>query len=77
MSSAYRVYSLDEEGLVVRARLIEARTDDYALDIARDLVRAGRGQLWTGTRLVTEFQDGSSEQSRAICDVGQASPGVK
>ena len=77
MSSAYRVYSLDEEGLVVRARLIEARTDDDALDIARDLVRAGRGQLWTGTRLVTEFQDGSSEQSRAICDVAQTSPGVK
>jgi hypothetical protein len=49
--TAYRVYSLDGDGLVVRARLLEAKTDEEAVSAASDL-RWPRWQLWTGTRLV-------------------------
>ena len=50
---AYRVFALDDDGTVVRARLVEAGSDDDATKIASDL-RWSRWQVWTGTRLVAE-----------------------
>ena len=44
--TAYRVYSLDSDGLVVRARLLEAKTDEEAASAATDLGWP-RWQLWT------------------------------
>lgn len=63
--SAYRVYCLDEDGLVVKARLIEAANDAEAMIVAADVVRSGGGQLWTGTRLVGVLKDGEVSQSSA------------
>jgi|EndMetStandDraft_4_1072995.scaffolds.fasta_scaffold1560017_2 hypothetical protein len=54
--AAYRAYSI-EEGLVVRARLIEARSNDEALATAADFGWA-HWQLWQGSRLI-----GSSDTS--------------
>jgi hypothetical protein len=56
---AYRVYALDHDGLVVRARLIEAKLDEEAISAA-----AGFGwprwQVWRGTRLVGDSSSASS-----------------
>lgn len=57
--SAYRIYCLDEEGLVVRARVIEAATDAAAMIIAADMMKRGIAQLWSGTRLVGTIKDGA------------------
>ena len=48
---AYRVYRLDDDGLVVRASLIEARTDADAISAGTELGWP-RWQVWTGTRLI-------------------------
>ena len=50
---AFRVYALDEEGLVVRARLLEAKADAEAINVARD-PGWSRWQLWRGTHLVAD-----------------------
>ena len=48
---AYRVYGLDDDGLVVRARLIEARADADAISAGTE-IGWPRWQVWTGTRLI-------------------------
>jgi hypothetical protein len=50
---AYRVYALDSDNLVVRARLIEAGSDQEAINAAAEF-RWPRWQLGTGTRLVSD-----------------------
>ena len=65
---AYRVYALDADGLVVRARLLEARADDDAASVASEL-RWPRWQLWTGTRLI-------ADSSEARCEGKSRHPGV-
>jgi hypothetical protein len=50
---AYRVYGLDDDGLVVRARLFEAKGDDEANSAALDLGWL-RWQLWTNARMVAD-----------------------
>lgn len=50
---AYRVYGLDDDGLVVCARLFEAKGDDEANGAALELGWA-RWQLWTNARLVSD-----------------------
>jgi hypothetical protein len=50
---AYRIYALDADGLVVRARLIEARQDEDAITVAGELGWP-RWQLWRGMRLVRD-----------------------
>jgi hypothetical protein len=50
---AYRIYALDAEGLVVRARLVEAREDVDAIMAAGELGWP-RWQLWRGMRLVRD-----------------------
>jgi hypothetical protein len=50
---AYRVYALDDERLVVRARLIEAKGDDEALSAAAAFGWP-RWQLWRGSRLIRD-----------------------
>ena len=57
--SAYRIYCLDEDGLVVRARVIEAATDAAAMIIAADMMKLGIAQLWIGTPLVGTTKDGA------------------
>jgi hypothetical protein len=49
---AYRAYRLDEAGLVMRAKVIEARTDDEALRLATAWAAGDRLELWTGSRVV-------------------------
>ena len=58
---AYRVYELDADGLVVRARLLEAKADDEASSVTSEL-RWPRWQLWTGTRLVADSSEARREQ---------------
>jgi hypothetical protein len=48
--AAYRVYALEDE-LVVRARLIEATSDDEAV-VAAAGIGWPRWQVWRGSRLV-------------------------
>ena len=55
--TAYRVYALDADGLVVRARLIEARADEEAISTATELGWP-RWQVWRGVRLVGDSAAG-------------------
>jgi hypothetical protein len=48
---AYRVYALDGDGLVVRTRVVEARSDHEAIALAEQTGWA-RWQVWTGKRLI-------------------------
>ena len=69
--TAYRVYAIDRDGLVVRARLLEARADEEAISAA-----AGFGwprwQLWRGTRLVRESAaaDGNTRPGSLLTEPG-------
>jgi len=49
---AYRAYVLDEAGLVIRAKIIEARTDDEAARIATAWAEGRRLELWSGSRAI-------------------------
>ena len=51
--TAYRVYAIDRDGLVVRARLLEAPADEEAVSAAAGLGWP-RWQLWRGTRLIRD-----------------------
>jgi hypothetical protein len=48
--ATYRVYAIEED-IIVRARFVEARTDEEALIVAAEIGWA-RWQLWQGTRLL-------------------------
>lgn len=61
--SAYRIYCLDDEGLVVRARVIEAPSDAKALSVAAVMMKHGVAQPWTGTRLVGTLKEAGWWQS--------------
>ena len=54
---AYRVYALEVDGMVVRARLLEAKADDEAAKAASEF-RWPRWQLWKGMRLIAESSQG-------------------
>ena len=54
---AYRVYALDVDGMVVRARLLEAKADDEAANVASEF-RWPRWQLWKGMRMIEESSQG-------------------
>jgi len=51
--TAYRASALDVEGLVIRARLIEAKSDDEAVSVAAEFGWP-RWQLWRGSRLIRD-----------------------
>jgi hypothetical protein len=51
---AFRVYQLDDGGLVVRARLVEARADEEAIDLAAAFGWS-HWQLWRRSRLIRDF----------------------
>ena len=49
---AYRAYLLDEAGLVMRAKIFEARSDEEAAQIATAWAERGRLELWSGSRAI-------------------------
>ena len=55
------MYAIDGDGVVVRARLLEAKTDDEATSVVSEL-RWPRWQLWTGTRLVGDSSEARFER---------------
>ena len=67
---AYRVYALDREGLVVRARLIEARGDEEAVGAAAELGWP-RWQVWRGVRLIKDSIETRMDEG-ILSDNGQA-----
>jgi hypothetical protein len=50
---AYRIFFLDGEGLVIRARVVEARSDAEAISQA-DQTGWAHWQVWIGRRLVQD-----------------------
>lgn len=71
--SMYRLYFLDIHGHFVKARDLEAASDQEALRCADDESNGGDWELWTGKRRVTQAQltpsnspDGSSPDRIAI-----------
>ena len=68
---AYRVYALDVDGMVVRARLLEAKADDEAASVALKFGFA-RWQLWNGMRMIAESSQGdlTPQPSTACCEAG-------
>ena len=49
---AYRAFLLDEEGLVIRARIFEVRSDDEAAQLALAWAEGGRLELWSESRAI-------------------------
>jgi len=49
---AYRAYLLDEAGLVIRVKVLEARADDEAAQIAKAWSNGSRLELWSGSRAI-------------------------
>jgi hypothetical protein len=67
---AYRVYALDREGLVVRARLIEARADEEAVGAATEFGWP-RWQVWRSVRLIKDSTETRMDEG-ILSDNGQA-----
>lgn len=50
--TAYRIYRVDDDRLVLGVKVIEARTDEDALAAAAESLKERDLEIWTGTRQV-------------------------
>jgi len=48
----YRIYTLDDDRLVVKARVVEAKTDAAAVVLAESMLDGRDLEIWTGMRRV-------------------------